>query len=159
LEDLEITGYAKVDSIVVPFNGTANDDLTWYARGGKHNPHMPCEGTAYMGGIYVDGHVGWKAILYNIQNDTAVKLESYLDSTGTNDWIKVADVVDNGGWHAKTSDSLFYSAKCDKPKDFIITSGGPIATFRSDDLVWDFKDLSVREIQPSKNNGYDSFRN
>ena len=75
--------------------------------------------------------------------------------------VKVADVVDNGGWLAKTSDSLFYSAKCDKPKDYIITSGGPIATFRSDDLVWDFKDLSVREIQPSKDvhNGYDSFRN
>ena len=110
-KNVEITGYAKVDSIVVPFNGTPNDDLTWYARGGKHNPHMPCEGTAYMGGIYVDGHVGWKkeiwftggytterahakvtdsligrwvgwkAIIYNIQNDTAVKLESYLDST------------------------------------------------------------------------------
>ncbi|MGA9942659.1 MAG: hypothetical protein WBP88_11745 [Nitrososphaeraceae archaeon] len=190
-KNVEITGYAKVDSIVVPFNGTANDDLTWYARGGKHNPHMPCEGTAYMGGIYADGHVGWKkeiwftggytterahakvtdsligrwvgwkAIIYNTQNDTAVKLESYLDSTGTNDWIKVADVVDNGGWLAKTSDSLFYSAKCDKPKDYIITSGGPIATFRSDDLVWDFKNLSVREIQPSKDvhNGYDSFRN
>jgi hypothetical protein len=177
-KNVEITGYAKVDSIVVPFNGTPNDDLTWYARGGKHNPHMPCEGTAYMSGIYVDGHVGWKkeiwftggytterahakvtdsligrwigwkAIIYNIQNDTAVKLESYLDSTGTNDWIKVADVVDNGGWYAKTSDSLFYSAECDKPKDYIITKGGPIATFRSDDLVWDFKDLSVREIQP-----------
>ena len=84
-----------------------------------------------------------------------------MDSTGTNDWIKVADVVDNGGWHAKTSDSLFYSAECDKPKDYIITKGGPIATFRSDDLVWDFKDLSVREIQPSidVHNGYDSFRN
>ena len=84
-----------------------------------------------------------------------------MDSTGTNDWIKVADVVDNGGWLAKTSDSLFYSAKCDKPKDYIITRGGPVATFRSDDLVWDFKDLSVREIQASidVHNGYDSFRN
>lgn len=190
-KNVEITGYAKVDSIVVPFNGTANDDLTWYAREGKHNPHMPCEGTAYMDGIYVDGHVGWKkeiwftggytterahskvtdsligrwvgwkAVIYNIQNDTTVKLESYLDSTGTNDWIKVADVVDNGGWYAKTSDSLFNSAKCDKSKDYIITSAGPIATFRSDDLVWEFKDLSVREIRPSidVHNGYDSFRN
>jgi hypothetical protein len=73
----------------------------------------------------------------------------------------VADVVDNGGWYAKTSDSLFNSAKCDKSKDYIITSAGPIATFRSDDLVWEFKDLSVREIRPSidVHNGYDSFRN
>ena len=87
-------------------------------------------------------------IIYNIQNDTAVKLESYLDNRGTNNWIEVADVVDNGGWYAKTSNSLFYSANCDKPKDYIITNGGPIVTFRSDDLVRDFKDLSVREIQP-----------
>jgi hypothetical protein len=35
--------------------------------------------------------------------------------------------------------------------DYIITSGGPIVTFRSDNLVWEFKDLSVREIQPFPN--------
>lgn len=40
-KNVEITDYAKVNSIVVPFNGTPNDDLTWYARGGKHNPHSP----------------------------------------------------------------------------------------------------------------------
>ena len=43
----------------------------------------------------------------------------------------------------------FYSAGCGKPKDYIITNAGPIATFRSDNMVWDFADLSVREIQPS----------
>jgi hypothetical protein len=30
-KNVEITGYAKVNSIIVPFNGTPNDDLTWYA--------------------------------------------------------------------------------------------------------------------------------
>jgi hypothetical protein len=42
----------------------------------------------------------------------------------------------------------FYSANCDRPKDYIITNGGPLITFRSDNIVWDFRDLSVREIQP-----------
>jgi hypothetical protein len=26
-------------------------------------------------------------------------------------------------------------------------NAGPIATFRSDNMIWDFKDLSIREIQ------------
>jgi hypothetical protein len=30
---------------------------------------------------------------------------------------------------------------------YIITNPGPIATFRSDNMIWDFKDLSIREIQ------------
>ena len=32
-------------------------------------------------------------------------------------------------------------------KDYIITNGGPIVTFRSDNMTWDFKNLSVREIK------------
>jgi hypothetical protein len=178
-KNVEITGYARINAIDTKYNYTPNYDLTWYARGGRHNSHTPCEGTAYMGGIYADGHVGWKkeiwftggytnerdyikvtdsiikrwigwkVIMYNIENDSAVKLESYLDNNGTNNWTKVTDLLDNGGWYAKTSDSVFNSAHCDKPKDYIITNGGPIATFRSDDMVWDFRDLSVREIQAS----------
>jgi hypothetical protein len=179
-KNIEITGYAKINALVTNYNNTPNYDLTWYARGGRHNPDTPCEGTAYMGGIYADGKVGWKkeiwftggytnerdhikvtdsiigrwigwkVIMYNIENDSAVKLESYLDNNATNNWIKVTDLVDNGGWYAKASDSVFNSPHCDKPKDYIITNGGPIATFRSDDMVWDFRDLSVREIQPNE---------
>ena len=48
----------------------------------------------------------------------------------------------------RDSDEKFYSANCDRPKDYIITNGGPLITFRSDNIVWDFRDLSVREIQP-----------
>ncbi|MGC2426696.1 MAG: hypothetical protein WA421_06655, partial [Nitrososphaeraceae archaeon] len=55
---------------------------------------------------------------------------------------------DNGGWYARGSDEEFYSAGCGRAKDYIITNAGPVATFRSDNIVWDFSDLSVREIQP-----------
>ena len=57
-------------------------------------------------------------------------------------------MVDNGGWYATSSDKVFYSANCGRVKDYIITNSGPIVTFRSDNMVWDFVDLSVREIQP-----------
>lgn len=178
--NVEITGYARIGTVVTMKNDTPNYDLTWYARGGRHNSLTPCEGTAYLGGIYADGHVGWKkeiwfpggytneraankatdsiigrwigwkVVMYNMENDSAVKLESYLDNSGEGNWIKVTDLVDDGGWYAKTTDSAFKSAHCGKSKDYIITNGGPIVTFRSDDMVWNFKDLSVREIRPSK---------
>jgi hypothetical protein len=92
--------------------------------------------------------IGWKVVMYNIDNDKAVKMESYLDDQNNNHWKKVTDLVDNGGWYARGSDEEFYSAGCGRAKDYIITNAGPVATFRSDNIVWDFSDLSVREIQP-----------
>ena len=92
--------------------------------------------------------IGWKVVMYNINDDTAVKMESYLDDKNNNNWRKVTDLIDDGGWYAITPDNIFYSANCGRAKDYIITNGGPIVTFRSDNMIWDFKDLSVREIQP-----------
>jgi hypothetical protein len=94
--------------------------------------------------------IGWKVVMYNINNDTAVKMESYIDNKNSNYWVKVADLVDNGGWFANSPDNIFYSTNCGKAKDYIITNGGSIVTFRSDNLVWDFKNLSVREIIPEE---------
>jgi hypothetical protein len=177
-KNVEMTGYAKIVSVIQnSSNKVIENDLTWYARGGKHNPEIPCEATAYMGGLYdngkvgwkkelwfvggytdekqsnkvtsslIDRWIGWKVIIYNINNNE-VKLESYLDNTNTNYWIKVTDLVDDGGWYAKMPDSNFYDADCSKDKDFIITNSGSTATFRSDNLIWDFKNLSIREIEP-----------
>jgi len=47
-------------------------------------------------------------------------------------------------------DSNFFDAECSKDKDFIITNSGSTATFRSDNLIWDFKNLSIREIDPTE---------
>jgi len=85
--------------------------------------------------------------MFNIKNDSAVRLQTYLDVNATNHWKKVADVVDNGSWYADAPIDLFYSANCGRSKDYIVTNAGPIATFRSDNMIWNFKDLSIREIQ------------
>ena len=97
--------------------------------------------------------IGWKVIMYNIEigNVTAVKMESYLDIENNGNWSKVTDFVDSGGWYARTPDAEFYNADCGKPKDYIVTNSGPIATFRADNMILDFRDLSIREIQPSSN--------
>jgi len=171
--NIEITGYARVLSA-----DSNSDDLDWYARGGIHSSDVPCEGTALKGTISVDGEVswlkeiwhtggytrpkdthkatdsilnrwiGWKVVMYNIDNNKAVKMESYLDNNDDNHWKKVSELVDDGGWYARSSNDEFYSANCNKPKDYVITNSGPFVTFRSDNVDWDFADLSVREIQP-----------
>jgi hypothetical protein len=181
-KNVEITGYAKVDSILAfNKNNLLGDDyytdLAWLARGGRHTPSAPCDGLALVGGIHGDGTVGWKkeiwftggytdelakakptdsivgrwigwkVVMYNIINNTAVKMESYLDDKNDNHWVKVTDIIDDGGWYANTPDNVFYSANCGRAKDYIITNAGTDVTFRSDNLIWDFKNLSVREIQ------------
>ena len=151
-------------------------EITWYARGGRHSDSAPCDGTSLKGILYINGlaawqkeiwhtggytetravvdatdpildkWIGWKVVMYNINNNTAVRMESYIDENANNTWRKVNELVDSGMWYADTSDSVFYSADCDRPKDYVITNSGPIVTFRSDNIVWQFKELSVREI-------------
>ena len=173
-KNVEITGYLRMVE-----TSDDESAVQWYARGGRHSDEVPCEGTSIKGRLHANGEVGWvkeiwhdggyteenatakpadsimdrwvgyKAIIYNINNDSAVAMEAYLDDDNNNQWRKVNDFIDNGGWYSSSSDSVFSSAKCGKSKDHIITNSGPIASFRSDGVEWDFKNLSVREIQPS----------
>jgi hypothetical protein len=92
--------------------------------------------------------IGLKVIMYNINNNTGVKMETYVDVNNTNQWVKVTEVTDEGGWFANGSDEEFNSANCGKSKDYVITNSGPIATFRADNIAFDFKNLSIREINP-----------
>lgn len=189
-KNVEITGYLKMKgTISSPKNnntapsGEGGGDVygvAWRARSGEHYSSEPCEGTAYISILDINGTMEWKKkiwhtggytngtakekvvpdgilnkwigfkiVVYNINNDSAVKMESYIDNKNTNYWVKVpTDVVDDGNWYSKSSDKEFYSANCGKPKNYIITNGRPLVQFRSDNILWDFKNLSVREIQP-----------
>jgi hypothetical protein len=96
----------------------------------------------------LDRWIGWKIIIYNEDNDASVKMESFIDDNNDNVWKKVNEITDEGGWFANSSDEDFSSANCNKAKDYVITNSGPIATFRADNIAFDFKNLSIREIQP-----------
>lgn len=99
------------------------------------------------GGYYYEGKwIGFKVVIYNIQNDTAVKMEAYIDEDATNEWKKVSELVDDGGWYADSK--KFTQKDCNKERDHVLTEARPIVAFRSDKIEWDFKDLSVREIEP-----------
>ena len=171
-KNVEITGYVKVlrntsndgsidwyarggrHSDDVPCEGTSlkgilnvNGMAEWkkeiWHTGGYTESRAEVSATPHS---ILDRWIGWKVVIYNIKNNTAVKMESYIDENANNNWRKITDLVDEGGWFANSSDKVFNSAHCNKPKDYIITNSGPIAAFRSDNIIWQFKDLSVREI-------------
>lgn len=184
--NVEITGYLKVvgflsfNETIVTEDFDRDYDISWIARSGKHSNSIPCDGTALIGSININGFVswkkeiwhtggytgdrakqkiadsifnrwvGWKTIVYNTENNSAVKMESYIDNKNSGYWIKVSEIIDNGGWNAKNSNQIFYTANCGKKIDHIITESKPYVTFRTDNVIWDFKNLSIREIDPNK---------
>jgi hypothetical protein len=178
-KNVEITGYVKVIHSASEDSPLQEGAINWYARGGRHSDSVPCDGTSLKGILSVNGvtawqkeiwhtggytnprsvvnatnpimdrWIGWKVVMYNINNDTAVKMESYLDDNANNDWKKVSELIDKGGWYSGYPDDVFYSVDCNRPKDYVVTNSGPIVTFRSDKIMWQFKDLSVREITVS----------
>ena len=69
-------------------------------------------------------------------------MEIWVDPNSDNNWQKVYQFTDSGGW----GDA---GEQCEGDPDQIITWGGPIATFRWDNTKdVDIKNFSIREIQP-----------
>ncbi|MEW6605368.1 MAG: hypothetical protein AB1351_11880 [Thermoproteota archaeon] len=109
-----------------------------------------------------DRWIGFKAVIYNFVEDgnTYVRLESYIDDDVTdkdgnlvvaNNWELASVYEDRGGWSTNDSD---FDSSCGRERDEILTRPGGtdtqnVAAWRSDDLTWSFKYLSVREIDPT----------
>jgi hypothetical protein len=162
--NVEMTGYFKLHE--------GNDQFTLISRQGPtYNDNGGCGAYGYYGLLSANGDayfkkklwhhggytdrtavehnvvddldgrwVGIKLVTYNLDDDK-VKLELWVDDGDEeNNWKKVTDYVDDGHWKVHGSD-------CDKGSDDIIdegTRGG----FRVDDSQFEFKDLSIREIEP-----------
>lgn len=179
-KDVEITGYARIMSASEEENevglqwyargGNHTDEQPCEGTSVKGRLHV--DGTAswkkeiWHDGGYSDERgraqatdlsilgrwVGWKVIIYNIENNTSVKMESYIDNENNNNWTQVTELIDSGGWYASSSEEDFFDADCGRPMDYVVTNSGPVASFRSDGILWDFKNLSIREIQPPLTN-------
>jgi hypothetical protein len=111
-----------------------------------------------------DRWIGFKAVIYNFVDEedgkTYVRLESYVDDDVTdedgslvvaNNWKLASVYEDRGGWRTNDGD---FDRSCGRDRDEILTGPGGtstqnIAAWRSDDLTWSFKYLSVREIDPT----------
>ena len=62
--------------------------------------------------------------------------------------LNPVQVIHLGGWYSKITYGVLYGANadCGRPNDYIITNLGPIASVRSDNVVWNFKYQSVRDV-------------
>jgi hypothetical protein len=86
-----------------------------------------------------DRWIGIKLIVYDVGSED-VKLELWVDDGDeTNNWNKVTEYIDDGEWETNES-------HCDRSDDYRIDSGTR-ASFRVDDSEFEFKKLSVREIE------------
>lgn len=88
--------------------------------------------------------IGLKSVVYNMeQNGTSYpKMEMWIDQNNNNTWKKIHEYADKGGWGSSMN-------RCGGAPDQLITWGSPVVTFRWDDTAnVDFRNLSVREIQP-----------
>ncbi|HEY1248095.1 MAG TPA: hypothetical protein VGE97_03825, partial [Nitrososphaera sp.] len=87
--------------------------------------------------------VGFKFVIFNTvlpDGKNGVKMEIWVDPNSNQQWAKVYEYIDSGGWGRE-------GTNCGGSPDQIISWGGPIATFRWDGATdVDFKFMSVREI-------------
>lgn len=98
-----------------------------------------------------DRWIGFKTMTYNIENNTAVKFEIWIDDQDNNNWKKIFEKVDTG-WPVP-GDPADYGCKnlqtgAPMKNNDIISWGGTEQQFRADNAEFDFKKLSIREIEP-----------
>lgn len=93
--------------------------------------------------------IGMKYLVYNVENNTKVKLELFIDSiSGGNaknggKWEKVGEVIDGGDWPAASSPITGCSYS---DPNLVITEGHGTILMRTDGDGAEYKMVSVREI-------------
>ena len=164
----EMTGYFKANSGSDQFSMIARHGPSYHDDGG-------CHAYGYYGMTAIDGNVffkkklyhfndgytkrlaqvnaldnlsdkwiGMKFVVYDLPNGD-VKLELWIDEGDmTNNWRKVTELVDKGNLAVVGGDD------CGRDATDRIDSGTRVS-YRADNMDFDFKKLSVREIQASGN--------
>lgn len=118
----------------------------------KPNPECAVDGRLKNGRLG-DGWFGLKLVIRNFAENHSVRTELWLDREANNNWSLLEVKDDTGNWFA---DPLRPNAPidgCENPpfnyETFqVLTWAAPWVTFRSDNVDWDLKSLSVREISP-----------
>jgi PKD repeat protein len=163
-KNTEMTGYFNIHS--------GDDQFTMIARHGpSYHDNGGCEAYGYYALTAVDGQVFFKKKLYHFNNGYTkrlasvnalgdihddwvgmkfvvydlpngdVKLELWIDKGDmTNKWVKETQLIDKGNLAVTGGDD------CGRDATDKIDSGTRVS-FRADNSLFDFKKLSVREIQ------------
>jgi hypothetical protein len=172
-------GEQHTTDVTGAWHGSANKHRFWFdapARAGymkelyhhsqNHGYASPNQAVTNVGASSLDLRNKWvriKTMVYNVSNNTQAKFETWVDLNLDNNWVKVTEYVDDGGWYvrdqaAMTSflDYMLATYPTSVPRnrdtgqvlktDEVITWAGDYVSWRSDNAVWDFKNLSCREI-------------
>src|SRR5215204_6553781 len=163
-KNTEMTGYFNIHS--------GDDQFTMIARHGpSYHDNGGCEAYGYYALTAVDGQVFFKKKLYHFNNGYTkrlaqvnalgdihdewvgmkfvvydlpngdVKLELWIDKGDmTNKWVKETELIDKGNLAVEGGDD------CGRDATDKIDSGTRVS-YRVDNSLFDFKKLSVREIQ------------
>jgi len=102
----------------------------------------------FEGGLPSGEWIGIKFVIRNIEGDTAVRLETWIDRDASDTWEMVTSYEDRGGWEGSPADDGCDDAPLEYTDDQILTWAGPIAVLRADDQQFDFRWFSIREIAP-----------
>lgn len=95
--------------------------------------------------------IGMKYIIYNIENNSKVKLELYIDTLSNGNpvnggfWEKIGEITDEGNWPA--APSTITGCNYSDPKT-IIQEGHGTFLLRTDGDQAEYKMVSIREIIP-----------
>lgn len=104
----------------------------------------------FPGALPADQWIGMKYLAYNIENNTKVKLELWIDDTSNGDvsdggeWRLLGEYIDDGNWVDPDVSGCSYSG------NKIIVNGGGVAYLRNTGAESaEYKYFSLREIDPS----------
>jgi hypothetical protein len=141
-------GYAYYATLLYSGERAAVLKEVWHPNGYITGPEVAMSPTTPLEGRWI----GFKAIRYNLQADTEVRVELWLDEHADGQWRKLAENTDDG-WVAAQPFPADYDCKSPltgEPKtlDQIMNWPYPLVTFRADNAELDFDKLSVREIVP-----------
>ena len=168
-KNIEATIYIRLNN-----TPTAEGSFQWFARGGRHlDPSPNCEGSALRSSLFNGGEtllfkeqwhiananntrgigmgslvgkwVGYKftAVSKLVSGTLVTNQQIWLDPNNDNTWVKYDERTDSGGWGTQ-------GGQCGGAPDQLVSWGGPIVIFdwtSFNDV--DFKNMSVREIDPS----------
>jgi hypothetical protein len=101
-----------------------------------------------LGSLY-NKKIGFKAIVYNFDNNSKVKLESFVDTKneGKGPYIKVHEKIDDGKWGINNGKAKMYECGA-TTKGAIISWGSPKIILKTNNLNFDIYDIEIREIIP-----------
>lgn len=101
----------------------------------------------------VNRWIGMKFIAFNIENDSKVKLDLYIDSVSNGNpanggaWQKVGTVIDSGSWPSGDVSGCTYT------QNSIILKGNGTILMRTDGDTAVYKSVSVREVDIAPTTG------